>query len=76
MYFAISYVGYKFRILTANFAPTVQEVSKLFLDEFLVTYNLRNQKEEKLKKNDGRPLRFGVFEIIILLYCLWFMGFL
>ena len=70
MYFAISYVGYKFRILTANFAPTVQEV--IFGRVF--SYNLRNQKEEKLKKN--LPLRFGVFEIIILLYCLWFMGFL
>ena len=70
MYFAISYVGYKFRILTANFAPTVQEV--IFGRVF--SYNLRNQKEEKLKK--FLPLRFGVFEIIILHYCLWFMGFL
>ena len=70
MYFAISYVGYKFRILTANFAPTVQEV--IFGRVF--SYNLRNQKEEKLK--NFLPLRFGVFEIIILLYCLWFMGFL
>ena len=43
MYFAISYVGYKFRILTANFAPMVQEV--IFGRVF--SYNLRNQKEEK-----------------------------
>ena len=46
MYFAISYVGYKFRILTANFAPTVQKV--IFGRVF--SYNLRNQKEEKLEK--------------------------